>query len=156
MLAGDVSVELIDGILRVLGDREANSIVIEQTGLESGKFRILGVAGTTVNGQSEMVFNGVAGLSSVTGWGDDSVTVRNCLDAVDMRVRLGAGNDSLEILDGAAGRVRIVAGAGDDLVTIDTVDAKRFGIRAGRGDDRVEADASGHVVVRLGDRKSVV
>src|SRR5687767_8356137 len=79
MLAGNVTVSVVDGDLMVRGDREPNAIVIAQA--TDGTYTVAGAVDddglpTTVNGGASGVFTRM----------DD-----------DLRIRMGRGDDRMEI-----------------------------------------------------------
>lgn len=125
MMSGNVAVTVHDGWLEVRGDRFANQITIDQTGLSGGQFRVSPAdADTTINGQSQaIVFDGVGNL----------------------RVRLGGGNDKLTLqdvtLDSSWSQVRLNMGSGNDTLAFvnDTFSCRMFG-NMGRGKDVVLLD----------------
>ena len=117
MLAGDVTVSLLDGV-RIVGDDAANSLTIE---VANGNVVVTGRGGTTVNGSNQ------------------SVTVSAGSIGTGLNVSLGNGHDSLRVIGvEVTGVTEIAMGLGDDDVTID---GATFGqsvvIGSGTGDDVV-------------------
>ncbi len=121
LMAGNVSVNLVANEVRVLGDSAANQVSVVQ--LPSGAYRIQGQGGTTING-------------------------RAFFDAkspdFDLRINLGAGNDSLVVGNHIANPAMVVEdleidmGAGNDNVVVGnvrTTDNQFAVIRLGDGND---------------------
>jgi hypothetical protein len=100
LLAGDVSVDVVGGTLRLRGDEECNGVLIAQLG--EGRYAVVGFehdgAATTINGSAEpLVVRGVRHNFDIDlGGGDDL---------------LGIGND-VELLAGLADEL----GFGDALL----------------------------------------
>ena len=127
LLAGDVAVEVVDGDLVVTGDDLDNEITIEQTG--SGEYEVTGLDGTTVNGETDFVAEGVDDDFRISmGGGGDSVSVIGETTVPDdLEIETGAGDDDVEIrdavhvgddveieTDGGKDTVRIGGGGGDE------------------------------------------
>ncbi len=117
LLAGDVTVSLLDGV-RIVGDDAANSLTIE---VANGNVVVTGRGGTTVNGSNQ------------------PVTVSAGSIGTSLNVSLGNGHDSLRVIGvEVSGATEIAMGLGDDDVTID---GATFGqsvvIGSGAGDDVV-------------------
>jgi len=136
LLAGDVAVTLVKGVLNVQGDAAANDVAIVDLG--GGTLEVSGRNGTTVNGS--------AALLSVSG-----VTA-------GLKVDLKAGADVLSFVGNADHRLAIVSletGPGADTVSVDQVFAAIAKIETGPDDDRVQVmDMSvvlGKIETGLGD-----
>src|SRR5689334_23002896 len=76
MLAGNVTAEVLGGVLTIHGDSKGNGLVLDSITRRTGPFRLSGDATTTINGQSAPV--DLAGFS-------------------DVKINLGAGKNSLEV-----------------------------------------------------------
>jgi hypothetical protein len=124
LLAGDVTVSLVGGTLRIVGDDAANQVAVTP-GAEAGEFVIQGLEGTVVHLEGAEDPAPVAGLE-VAG-------VRS------MQVRLGDGADELSVNDAELrGSLLIDAGAGDDEVTLSDVSVRGLlHVAAGAGNDTV-------------------
>jgi hypothetical protein len=116
MMAGDVTVSLVGGNLRVVGDEAGNQIAVTQ-GADANSFVIQGLNGTNVkmNGttapETGLVVNNVRGLVNVSmGGGDDSVSVSNATFKLALSIETGAGNDTV-LVGSPAGPTEAVAGA---------------------------------------------
>ncbi|MEA2710287.1 MAG: hypothetical protein QOF78_2888 [Phycisphaerales bacterium] len=168
-LSGSVTATVDHGNLTILGDAEANAIVVDQTGLAAGEVRILGTGGTTVNDQSAaVVLTGITrGVGIRTGAGDDTVTVRDinlpgtlwinadggantvALDNVDVAQSLHITNESnvgvtVTIDDTTVGkhfRMETLGGGLNATIRALEVQAKTD-IGSGNGDDTVLIDDS--------------
>lgn len=158
LLAGDVAASVIDGVLVLEGDAEANHVVVS-AGEAPGSYVVTGLPSsdgeaTTIRGGSEpLVVEGVdAGARISLGGGDDALRIHRATFAGDVQIRLGAGDDAV----GIGGRHRLVADSGD-------ADDARFrpnvGVRGdlrigtGAGDDRVAIGGvrlGGDLVVQTG------
>ena len=103
MLAGDVTVEVVEGNLSIVGDELGNQIVL-RAGDEPGQWIVRGMpdaAGvpTTVNGQSDpLVVEGVEDHIRINlGAGDDRLVVREGRVPGVLAINLGEGNDHLQL-----------------------------------------------------------
>lgn len=146
LLAGDVSVNVVDGNLIIRGDEADNSISIA-AGAEAGAYVITGLAtaagDTTINGGPETIFN----ASGVTGDidvrlrdGDDAQTVGAINVAEDLKISMGQGDDTVTLETGVsvAGELSIKTDGGDDNITATGVTVGESAhISAGTGDDTV-------------------
>ena len=122
LLAGDVRLALNDGSLFVRGDGADNAIEIQT---ELRQITVTGLDGTTVNGQSEVVFSGT------------DARLRNGL-----RANLGVGNDSISLVDGffAEGISNIFGGPGDDSVSVTNATVTDLTIQTFTGDDSISVN----------------
>lgn len=150
LMAGDVTVNVLDGNLLISGDQKANGIELTSTAVE-GQFIVTGIdAGgspTSVNGDSTpLVVEGVDRNVLVRmGNGDDRLVAPNLDIEGRMLVRMGAGDDHVRI--GAAEADEAVVdidkglylhlGTGDDQAAISNVRTRRMRIGGGAGNDRV-------------------
>src|SRR5882672_6183277 len=119
MLAGNVTAEVVDGVLTIQGDSKGNGIVLDSITRRTGPFRLTGDATTTINGQSGHV---------------DLAAVR------DVRISLGSGKNSLEVHGmRLPGKLVIDTGRDRDLVQVETVHVEgAITVRTGGGNDVVE------------------
>jgi len=125
VLYSNVTVEVIDGNLVIMGDEFDNRIDVVRT--EDGGYRITGqrymenhdgiIRDTAINGQDELVVYGVTGDVLVSlGDGNDEVGLAGLL-AGDLTVDTGAGNDSVKLYQvEVLGDVSVETGVGDDVV----------------------------------------
>lgn len=128
LMAGNVSVNLVANEVRVLGDSAANQVSVVQ--LPSGTYRIQGQGGTTINGRAFF-----------------DAKLRD----FDLRINLGAGNDSLVVGNNIANPAMVVEdleidmGAGNDNVVVGnvrTTDNQFAVIRLGDGNDAAHIQKS--------------
>lgn len=98
LLSGNVSATVSDGMLTIAGDRAANAIVLNQTGLKPHQVRILGNSNTTINGQvGSVVMNGVkADVLIRLDNGADSISLRSMSFPQTLRISQG-GHDALSL-----------------------------------------------------------
>ncbi|MFK7765709.1 MAG: hypothetical protein AB8B55_00605 [Mariniblastus sp.] len=109
MLAGDVKVVQWDGNLFIRGDAEANQIQLVAN--ENDQLKIVGTGGTTINSGSEFVVSGSSGLND-----SSSATTQF---AGGLRLNLGQGNDSLEVVGTQfRGHSVIYGGPGNDTISL--------------------------------------
>lgn len=163
MLAGDVVVNVVNGVLTLEGDELDNQVVVS-SGEDPGTFVIRGLDGTQlVDGDAdptaELVVEGVRhGLRAHLGEGDDVLRIANATIRGNVAINMGAGDDRVSIgtlpevtepttTEANALNVKLGAnmlinlGAGNDTAVIDnTVARGSLNLSAGIGDD----------VVRLG------
>ena len=104
LLAGDVSVAIVDGELFVRGDHESNHIAI-RSNAETERVTIVGLPdgdgnATTLNGQSEPI--------RIDGIGRD------------VQVRMGPGADRVDVPAGPFSNLTIGMGRGHDRVHLGT------------------------------------
>ena len=145
LLAGDVSVNVVDGNLIIRGDEADNSISIA-AGAEAGAYVITGLAtaggDTTINGGPDTIFNatGVTGDIDVRLRDGDDVLAMGALDvAEDLKIGMGDGGDTVTLTTGltVAGELSIKTDGGDDTITATGVSAASAQVNAGSGDDTV-------------------
>lgn len=155
--AGNITAAVIDGLLVIEGDAEANGFTVTQfteSIFPSGTLAVEGDATTLVNGEGDVELSGVTrGVDINTGPGADDVTVEGVHD-LSLRVRTGPGNDSLLVESvQAEGALIVRTQGGDDRVELFNVDLGAIDIRTGRGADTVwidETQALGLVLIRTG------
>jgi hypothetical protein len=166
---GDVQVTVTDGNLVIAGDGRDNNIMVI---LSPGVVRVVGRAGTTVNGERDLFeVDGVTNdIALEMRGGDDFVRVEVSFGANpipgDLRIDTGKRDDMIELLGVAmAGETRIGTGDGNDIIFIDGVFsfneefirsdfAGRFAEETGDGEDLVEINNAifrGEVDVKLGN-----
>jgi hypothetical protein len=138
MLAGDVQVTVDNGDLVIIGDNNANHVVIEGAG--GGNVLITGEGNTTINGVAQTTPLLVAGadFDSIVvdlNAGDDTLEINN-VEVLDLIITMDAGADVVRLgayeayaanpgaITGTSGRVFV-----DGLLDIDT----------GPGADLIEA-----------------
>ncbi len=102
LLAGDVSVAIVDGNLLVRGDAEANHILVESS-VDHQQIVIRGLPGV---GGIDTTLNGQAGPVVIGGLGRE------------LDIRMGAGNDVVDVPRGAFRNVTVAGGRGDDVVRL--------------------------------------
>lgn len=130
--AGNVIVTLSGGGFVIAGDDAANQISVQQNA--AGDVFVVGLNGTTVNGQSALfVGNGIP--TSVTAW-------------------MGNGSDYIEVVGLVAGNVTLRGEAGfDTLVAVDVFannNVELFG--GGENDTMFMADVTAGNIVSLDGR----
>jgi hypothetical protein len=164
LLAGDVVVNVVNGVLTLEGDELGNQVVVS-SGEDPGSFVIRGLDGTQlVEGDAEPVTELVVesvrhGLRANLGEGDDVLRVENATIRGNVAINTGAGDDRVvmgippattdetlvaveEAVDDAnvkLGQNLIInTGEGNDTVAIDdTVARGALHVSAGAGDDIV-------------------
>lgn len=159
LLSGNVVVDLHDGILRMIGDRQGNQIQIDQTGLPEGQFRIRGADGTTINGQADdLILEGVQGVRVRLGSGDDILTLQDCQIAGSVEVSLGHGSDEFNLNSGSAANIRILGGSGGNVFDFTNFDSGTVHLRTGGGQDHLTVDDITHLqqlIMNLGGGSDV-
>ena len=164
LLAGDVSVNVVDGNLMIEGDEFDNKIMIT-AGTEADTLVITGLDGTNLleEGQpavSEVTVAGVHGATVELGEGDDLIAIvgaelrgKIAIDtgAGEDRVLVGTGGDAAELVGQlpedlaveVRGSLRIDSGGDNDQISVDDAIVRgRLGINAGEGDDVVSLGAA--------------
>lgn len=164
MMAGDVSVKLIEGNLFIRGDYLANSITIGP-GVTPDQ---IVVSGLTTGGAATSINGTPNGTTTVNGFtrdlkinmlgGDDKVvvsditirdnTVINTHDGVDtvtisdviakgnLKINLGRGADTLTMTDtSVTGTTKIVSGIGNDNLTLTSLATNKLNTKMGSGND---------------------
>lgn len=161
--AGNIIAAVIDGLLVIEGDAEANVFrVTHDADFPVGTLVVDGYGATLVNGEREVEFDAVTrGVDIRTGAGADDVTVGGSGDfAGNVLIRTGPGDDQIlvEGLD-SEGSLIVRTQGGDDRVELFANDIGAIDIRTGRGADVVWIDetlARGLVLLRTGKGADVV
>lgn len=126
MMAGDVMASVHAGTLFIKGDQFNNGITITAGALPNQVIitgtNIAGV-GTNVNGllNAPVAINGVTKDIQINmKAGNDTVTVNNLTLLGSMKVKMGAGVDTLNIVNGTTicGDLKVVTGGSADTVTV--------------------------------------
>lgn len=155
LMSGNVTVEVKDGWLNILGDRSANQITIDQTDLPSGQFRIsAGDADTTINGSSQsQVFEGVRDVRVDLGEGDDKLSLTGLSSIGHARIDMGNGADDLKLSNSAIdGGFWLQLGEGNDsFLAKETTFRGSVRVWGNNGDDSIAFDdgSAPHVWVGL-------
>ncbi len=157
LLAGNVTVEVVRGLLRIRGDGAGNDIRVEQR--ETEGVRIFGNDNTAINGQGSFdamgvgrrmridLGNGDNRLSVVgfsvfgggdlvvrTGAGDDAIFL-NSTNTKSLIVRTGGGQDVISLLTTSGQKALINSGDDSDFVSLDRAFEDDWTVRTGSGDD---------------------
>ena len=91
--AGDVTIEVDSHrVVRLTGDEEANSVEVVPGDVE-GSWIIIGLDGTTIDGEPQRVVLNAGGLRADMGAGDDRLEVRRITCDRDLRVKGEDGDD---------------------------------------------------------------
>ena len=139
LLAGDVTAAVTNGFLVVRGDDAANELTIER--VSGDRVRVTGATGTTINGLTQPAILKVRkGYDIATGGGDDKLTVigLNAVGRYEIRMELGAGNDTLVASNLVAQRIHSNGEAGNDSITVRNSRSRRgSGVGGGAGDDTI-------------------
>jgi hypothetical protein len=137
LLAGDVTAAVTNGFLVIRGDDAANELTIER--ISGDRVKVTGAAGTTINGLTQpAVLRVRKGYDIATGGGDDKLTVigLNACGRYEIRMDLGAGNDTLVASNLLAQRIHAGGGDGNDSITVRNSRSRRgSGVGGGAGDD---------------------
>lgn len=124
LLAGDVRIFANDNALFVRGDSQSNQIEIARSNDGEGNIRVIGINGTTVNGQTEVLLEG-----------NDAVISKG------FRINMGRGDDTLKLNGVTAGGSTFIYGSfGDDVIGLDQVTLGKTVIQTFSGDDLVSID----------------
>jgi hypothetical protein len=118
--ADEITGALSGGTLKLKGDTAANTLTIDQAGLNPGQLRVTGGNATTIDGQANEVFSNVTGgLQVDLGAGDDTLTLDTITLPGTVKIKMGAGANTLTITAGTyAGTVDVDLGSGDDVLQI--------------------------------------
>lgn len=141
MMAGDVSVDVVGGDLRITGDAQGNEIAVRASSESPDSFVVEGLNGTRINGQ--------AGSEFFDGVIDDvRINMRNGDNLVLLTTRQvdAGGTANFGISD-----VTVRTGNGSDLVVVVGNDFQvndDFRLNTGAGDDAVFFE-DGHVTDQL-------
>lgn len=154
MMAGDVLVNAVDGVLNIEGDVEANKVLIT-SGAEAGAFIVTGLDGTTLGGGTEPVtVTGVRSIRVDLGEGDDLVAIAGASVRGRVKIETGEGADRVLIGTGEGatelagvlpadlsvnirGNLSIETDGGADQVLVDDAVASHIDVNAGDGEDVV-------------------
>lgn len=141
LLAGNVTAEVVDGVLNIQGDDDANEIQVRET--VDGVI-VLGLNGTTINGESdpfiafESDLEAHGSINIELNAGDDNVQVEGFDLHGSLIVRGGRGDDRLGITAMTIDqRVTFIGGAGDDILYAEGSEFTHLGAWMGEGDDLV-------------------
>lgn len=146
LLAGNVTVSVVDGDLIVSGDGLRNRIQIDAMGLEAGEVRVRPVdESTLVNGDTLAILTGVTGdLRISLGGAADTLSVRDLAVAGDLQIDGGRSSDSI-LLNRVtvSGALSVRGRFGDDAITVlDSRVGGRSTILGDDGNDRLILDQS--------------
>jgi hypothetical protein len=162
MLAGDVTVSVVNGVLTLQGDDLDNQVAVS-SGETAGTYVIQGLDGTLLHlgdaeGTSELLVEGVRrGVIANLGDGNDVLRINEASFRGNVAINMGEGDDrvSIGVVPEVASEVEddptvdlpsvqfgqnlvIRTGAGDDTVVInDTRGRGVLGVSTGEGDDTV-------------------
>ncbi len=127
LMSGNVTATVADGDVLVRGGRADNAVVVDQDGLADGQIRLVGVDGTTINGQAEVILDDVVGaLAFDLRGGDDAVTLDGVTLPGDLTVLGGRGDNAVVLTDvDIAGDVTVRNRRGAD--TFELTGASRIG-----------------------------
>jgi hypothetical protein len=148
LMAGNVSVRFVGDQLRLTGDDQDNVFTIaEPIGLQSNITSVVvitGLDGTTIDQKKSISFTVGLGepfyYSSIkinTLAGNDSVAIVHEMNAINLSVDLGDGDDSLGGSQRFFGAVDVVGGEGRDRISLIGDFEKRVRIFPGGGRDRL-------------------
>lgn len=142
--SGNVTAAVVGGTVIVTGDSDFNRVRIEQDGV--GNMFVIGLDGTTVNGQSA-VFVGQGtpnGVSVSLNDGQDYLEMANVF-AGAISVQGGNDGDGLYLSNvGAAGNIEVYSGEANDTVFLSGVTAGNvLYLDGGNAYDILHVDASG-------------
>lgn len=143
MLAGDVTVSVVNGVLTLQGDELDNQIAVS-AGEAAGTFVIRGLDGTLLHlgdaeGTSELAVEGVRrGMVANMGAGNDALRINEASFRGNVAINMGEGDDRVAI--GVTPEVTEASLTMDDDASID-LPSVQFGqnliIRTGSGNDTV-------------------
>jgi len=94
LLSGNVTAGVSAGLLSVQGGSNNNSIIVDQSGLAAGQFRVSSGDGTTtINGKSSpQIFSAATGIAINLGSGNDTVVIQNATVANGVALSGAGGN----------------------------------------------------------------
>jgi hypothetical protein len=170
MLAGDVTVSVVNGVLTLQGDELDNQVAVS-AGEAAGTFIIRGLDGTLLHvgdaeGASELVVEGVRrGMVANMGAGNDALRINEASFRGNVAINMGEGDDRVAIgvvpevaessltTDGDAAidlpsvqfgqNLVIRTGSGNDTVVINNTRGRGIlGLSTGEGDDTVRLGLS--------------
>lgn len=158
LLAGDVTVSVVQGVLTLQGDELANQVAVS-SGEEPGSFIIRGLDDTQIilgdaEPASEVRVEGVRALGARLGDGDDVLRIQDASIRGNVLIGMGEGNDHVAVGVGpvsapseANDSVSVKLGSnlvintadGNDVVTVINTSARGgLSITTGAGDDAVQ------------------
>lgn len=165
LLAGDVTVNVVNGVLTLEGDELANQVVVT-AGVEPGSYVIHGRDGTQlimgdVDPVTEIVVEGARhGLRANLGAGDDVLNIHDAGFRGNVAINMGVGSD--RVLIGALPPVTDPAVVETELPAVDPRSvtlSQNLLINTGAGDDTVvvvNTVARGGLVVSTGEGDDIV
>src|SRR5688572_21019772 len=159
LLAGNVTAQLVDGSLRIVGDAQNNDIVIEKDFVAD----LLRVNGndTTINGDSMPAeFNIPPDIRIILGDGNDRIVSRDAESSNTLSIDTGNGNDAVFMDGGLSMDLRIRTGAGRDVITLTSIGVNDSGlIESGEGRDFISiynGFFSQQLIVRTGPDRDTI
>ena len=136
-LAGDVTAVIDSGYLVLRGDDAANDVKVER--VSGNQVRISGQNNTKINGLDQPALLRVRkGFDLQMKGGDDKLSVigLNAVGRYEIRMDLGAGNDTLSASSLIAQRIHVLGGAGNDTISVTNSRSRRgSGVGGDAGDD---------------------
>jgi len=136
-LAGDVTAVIDSGYLVLRGDDAANDVKVER--VSGNQVRISGQNNTKINGLDQPALLRVRkGFDLQMKGGDDKLSVigLNAVGRYEIRMDLGAGNDTLSASSLSAQRIHVLGGAGNDTISVTNSRSRRgSGVGGDAGDD---------------------
>jgi hypothetical protein len=159
LLAGNVSAQLVDGSLRIVGDAQNNDIVIEQD-FVAEVLRVNGID-TTINGDSMPAeFNIPSNIRIILADGNDRVVSRDAQASNTFSIDTGNGNDAIFMDGGLSMDLTIRTGAGRDVITLTSTSVNDTGlIESGEGRDFISiynGFFSQQLIVRTGPDRDTI
>lgn len=154
MLAGDVTVSIVNGVLTLQGDDLDNQVAVS-SGETAGSFVIRGLDGTMLHlgdaeGASELLVEGVRrGLIANMGAGNDTLRINEASFRGNVAINMGEGDDRVTIGVAPEAVGTATETEGDSTVDSPSVQiGQNLVIRTGAGDDTVVInDARGRGVL---------
>jgi len=118
--ADEITGAVSGGTLKLKGDVDANTLTIDQAGLNPDQLRVTGGNATTIDSQANEVFSNITGgLQVDLGGGDDTLTLDTITLPGTVKIKMGAGANTLTITGGAYhGTLNVDLGSGDDVLQI--------------------------------------
>lgn len=141
LLAGNVLVVGGENFTATItGDKKANSIQINLSGLDG--YLIRGLGGTKINGRSEVLLKSStsAFFNISMGKGNDSVSIVGPVNTQSVSILTGDGNDRVTLSDVSHfGDLNIATGKGKDKVALTTVRVTQaMAVDTGADDDAIQ------------------
>ena len=138
-LAGDVSAVIDNGYLVLRGDDAANDVKVER--VSGNQVRVSGQNNTKINGLDQPALLRVRkGFDLQMKGGDDKLAVigLNAVGRYEIRMDLGAGNDTLSANNLIAQRMHVLGGTGNDTISVTNSRSRRgSGVGGDAGDDTI-------------------